>query len=152
MIRELVIHPDERLRAVAYDVNDYERAQTVRRDLLDTMADCGAHGLAAVQIGEMVRMFAVDMGEQGVKVYANPVIKASSGSTKTREGCMSLPGVYGVVKRPRKIKVEVNEVTINGMCEREVLELSGFVAVVVQHEIDHLDGVLFIDKIMEAPP
>ncbi len=151
MIRDLVIHPDERLRAVSVEINDNVKALEVRADLLDTMASTGAHGLAAVQIGEHVRMFAIDEHKLGVKVYANPVLKEVGGPLKKcEEGCMSLPGTFGIVKRRRSIVVEVSEVTSEGIRPRVTLEIAGFAAVVWQHEIDHMDGVLFIDKLAEA--
>jgi peptide deformylase len=128
-------------------VNDPEQASRVALDLEDTMRFTGAHGLAAVQIGETIQMFAVLLNGE-IAVFANPRILSSSGSTKTREGCLSLPGVYGIVKRPRKIAVEVTRLVRGVAQTREVLSLHGFEAVVVQHEIDHLNGVLFTDKLV----
>ena len=150
MIRPLVFHPNDILRAVAYDCNDSDKAAQVARDLLDTLEETKGHGLAAVQIGEMVQVFAAQDEGGVMRVYANPRILATSGSTKTREGCLSLPGVYGKVKRPRKIKVQMIEVDpVKGLGEQVILEMSGFAAVIVQHEIDHLNGILFIDKLIE---
>lgn len=144
--RELVIHPDERLRAVARPVSDDIEALRVRADLLATLPEHG-DGLAAPQIGEPVRMILVRDGD-ALHVWANPVVLHAAGSTKTREGCLSIPGVFGRVKRPRKIRVEVTPVNEAGMLARCTYELGGFPAVVCQHEIDHLDGVLFIDKLI----
>lgn len=149
MQRELVIYPDDRLRAVSYEVNCPDTIRRVAADLLDTMgATEAAAGLAAVQIGELVQMFAVKI-DGGVQVFTNPRLISASGSTKTREGCLSIPGSFGVVKRPRKIAVEVNRVVGGVAQEREVLHLHGFTAVVFQHEMDHLNGVLFTDKLID---
>lgn len=150
MIRDLVLYPDDRLRATAYDVNDPYEAVRIAQDLVDTMRAVGAHGLAAIQIGELARIIAVDRGEAGVHAYVNPRVVAAFGPLKkTREGCMSIPGVFGSVKRQRQITITAQRVSGGEVYPPTTFEVSGFEAVVWQHEIDHLNGVLFTDKMIE---
>ncbi len=120
----------------------------VERDLLDTMeAAPGCVGLAAPQIGEEVRMVAVDCSEHpkaagahnGVLVLVNPVIVESSGAEVGREGCLSIPHLTANVRRATRIVVEA----ARGIR----VESTGFEARCLQHEVDHLDGVLFLDRV-----
>jgi peptide deformylase len=106
-------------------------------------------GLAAPQVGASKRMIVVDphWARDGKSkeplVMLNPVIKESNGETETEEGCISLPGIYAKVIRPSDITVSYTGLDN----ERHTLKLSGYPAVVVQHEYDHLEGVLFIDRL-----
>jgi peptide deformylase len=102
-------------------------------------------GLAAPQIGVSKRFFVMDVGEPGARAQAivNPVVVQESGSEKGEEGCLSLPGLVGEVERAAKIVVEGHDP--DGKPLR--LEASELVARCIQHEIDHLDGVLFIDRL-----
>ena len=105
-------------------------------------------GLAANQVDLPYRLFIVNLtgdAEQPDQehVFLNPVLSSRKGSKEEEEGCLSIPGLYGQVKRPEKITL--NAFTLNG--EEIAAELSGMFARVVQHEVDHLDGVLFIDKL-----
>lgn len=108
-------------------------------------------GIAAPQVGIFVRAIAVmrfDKEGEPFEVYANPEIVAySDATTHTMEGCLSVPGRYGMVERPRMITVQYIDPQTLEMRE-EVVE--GYTAVIFQHEIDHLDGILFIDKAEEA--
>jgi peptide deformylase len=102
-------------------------------------------GLAAPQIGLQERIIAVQERD-GVAVYANPEITKRSDATQvTEEGCLSVPGIYGMVERAKRITVTA----YNRHGRRVEMNLSGFPAVLFQHEIDHLDGVLFIDKMVK---
>jgi len=102
-------------------------------------------GLAAPQIGVSRRFFVMDVGEPGTRAQAivNPVIVEESGSEKGEEGCLSLPGLVGEVERAAKIVVEGLDPDGNPLR----LEASELVARCIQHEIDHLDGILFIDRL-----
>jgi peptide deformylase len=102
-------------------------------------------GLAAPQIGISERIIAV-LERDKIGVYANPVIiKKSLALQTSEEGCLSVPGVFGMVDRAKRITVQA----IDRHGRKTEMDLSGFPAVIFQHEIDHLDGVLFIDKVKE---
>jgi len=99
-------------------------------------------GLAAIQIGEPTRIIVCEIDD---KFYAfiNPeIIKSFSETTVTEEGCLSLPNIYGEVERPKKISIKA----INFDGKKIKMKVFGLLARVIQHEIDHLDGILFIDK------
>lgn len=113
-------------------------------------ANKGCVGVAAPQVGELKRIVVVDATghkkvpvSHGLLIMANPQILAVSGSTINREGCLSVPDYTGNVERGDYVKVKYMD--ING--EEKMLEADGFEAVILQHEIDHLDGVLFIDRV-----
>lgn len=114
-------------------------------DMFDTMYESNGVGLAAPQIGIVKRIIVVDDGDEGVFAMVNPVIESSSGEQLSDEGCLSLPGFAGKVKRPLKVKVRALD--RNG--EEFTVEAEGFLAVILSHEIDHLDGILFKDKAVE---
>jgi peptide deformylase len=138
---ELRLFPDSLLRATSLPVPDVDGAV---RALIKAMADFmhmrGAIGLAAPQVGIARRVFVADIGD-GLLALANPEICAPEGKDLLREGCLSLPNVQ--VNVPRAQSVLVRGLGANGR-ETE-LEIHGLLARVVQHEIDHLNGVLIID-------
>lgn len=145
-VGEVLLYPDGRLKEVAAPVqpDDIER---VGEDLLDTMRDFGyCVGLAAPQLGEAVRMVVVDVGEHpkcrdddnGLLVLSNPRVIAASGNEIGREGCLSIPDLTANVRRASEITVEHAGGTFTSR---------GFEARCVQHEIDHLDGILFLDRV-----
>ncbi|GAA6194234.1 peptide deformylase [Phaeobacter gallaeciensis] len=148
MKRTILIHPDPRLKkvcAVVPDVSDAMRA--LADDMLETMYDAPGVGLAAPQIGVMERLVVLDcVKEDGEKprplVMFNPEIISSSDETNVyEEGCLSIPEQYAEVTRPKE--VEVAWMDRDGNAQREVFD--GLWATCAQHEIDHLDGKLFID-------
>lgn len=104
-------------------------------------------GLAAPQIGILKRLIVIDLSEEGGEVYKliNPVIVKSKGEQVCREGCLSVPGLLGDVTRPKEVHVEALDV--NG--KKIKIKATDLLAIVLCHEIDHLDGVLFIDKATE---
>ncbi len=114
-------------------------------DMFETMYAEEGIGLAAPQIGVSKRFFVMDVGEPGTQAQAivNPVIVEQDGSEKGEEGCLSLPGLIGEVERAAKIVVEGHDPEGNPLR----IEASDLVARCIQHEIDHLDGVLFIDRL-----
>jgi peptide deformylase len=138
---ELRLFPDSLLRATSLPVEDVDGAV---RALIKAMADFmhmrGAIGLAAPQVGIAQRVFVADIGD-GLLALANPEICAPEGDDLPREGCLSLPNIQ--VDVPRAQSVIVRGLGANGR-ETE-LEIHGLLARVVQHEIDHLNGVLIID-------
>ena len=132
-----------------------EQVQAVAADLVDTVGPADGVGLAAPQIGESLRM--VIVAPQGVARYVhldlsgssdtvvmiNPVmVKKSSRKAKDWEGCLSIPGLYGLVRRFESLTVQF--LAMDG--QSVTREFSGFMARIVQHEMDHLDGVLFLDR------
>jgi peptide deformylase len=148
MKRTILIHPDPRLKKVCAAVPDVSDAmRALADDMLETMYDAPGVGLAAPQIGVMERLVVLDcVKEDGEKprplVMFNPEIIASSDETNVyEEGCLSIPEQYAEVTRPKE--VEVAWMDRDGNAQREVFD--GLWATCAQHEIDHLDGKLFID-------
>lgn len=110
-------------------------------NMLETMYEANGVGLAAPQVGVLKRVIVIDVGEGPVKLI-NPEVIASSGSQTDPEGCLSCPGMAGDVKRAKKV-------TVKGLLpsgEETIIEAEEFFARALQHEIDHLNGILFIDK------
>jgi peptide deformylase len=151
--RPVVLYPDPRLKVVvapAVEVDDAVRAAA--SDLLDTMETCPPRtvGIAAPQIGILSRVAIVDTfrnpkypGGHGLLVLVNPQITAFEGEQFFREGCLSLPDYTANIKRHAFITVSA--LNLDG--EQISLDAEGFEAVVLQHEIDHLDGILFLDRV-----
>jgi peptide deformylase len=152
-VRPVVLYPDPRLKtpcAPAAEVDD--RLRAVAQDLLDTM-DTGPPrtvGIAAPQVGAMDRVVIVDTSRNpkypaghGLLVLVNPQITAHEGEQFFREGCLSLPDYTANIRRRQRITVQA--LTLDGDSIR--LDAEGFEAVVLQHEIDHIDGILFLDRI-----
>ncbi|MDX1563671.1 MAG: peptide deformylase, partial [Gammaproteobacteria bacterium] len=125
-------------------------------DMIDTLHDYGGIGLAAPQIGEPVRLAIVEIPEAGSRygdlpgmpltVFINPTITVIDPEPRGFwEGCLSVPGLRGYVERPQLIRVDYTD--IEG--EPQSLQLSGFLATVFQHEFDHLDGKLYVDRMTD---
>jgi peptide deformylase len=144
-VREVLLYPDRTLKEVCAPAQA-EEIEAVGRDLLDTMRSFGhCVGLAAPQLGELVRMVVVDVRghpkaetDNGLLVLANPVVVESQGSEVAREGCLSLPDMTANVRRATSVVIE----HADGRVESE-----GFEARCLLHEIDHLDGILFLDRV-----
>ncbi len=144
------IYGDLILRKKAVEVTDFDaELQDFVQDLAHTMYMRDGVGLASPQVGVSKRIVVIDPGwhrDQNPRnpiVMINPVIESSSGETETEEGCISLPDIYAFVVRPSDITVSYT----NMQGERLSLKLTGYPAVVVQHEYDHLEGVLFVDHL-----
>lgn len=152
-VRSIRTYPDPILKQVAEAVEALdESVVTVIQDLVDTMVASGhSVGVAAPQIGVLRRVVVVDVSKSklgkdnnhGLLEMVNPEILEKSGSRMMREGCMSVPDYTGNVTRAEHIVVEFND---RGGRLR-VIEASGFEAVAIQHELDHLDGMLFLDRV-----
>lgn len=149
MIRPLVILPDPILRQLSRPVERID--DDVRRladDMLETMYDAPGIGLAAIQIGEPLRMLVIDLAKEdepkAPQVFINPeVVASSAGASVYEEGCLSIPDYYAEVERPDSVTVKyVDRDGRDGL-----VEANGLLATCLQHEIDHLNGVLFIDHI-----
>ncbi|MBC7461257.1 MAG: peptide deformylase [Thermoleophilia bacterium] len=158
MVREVVRYPDERLKTecdpVAGSGQLPEAARAVAQDLLDTMDTFpGCVGIAAPQIGALTRIVAIDVtghkraiSNHGRQILVDPVVVARVGSVQMREGCLSIPDFTGNVTRAESIVVEARD--IDGAPIR--LECDAYEARVVLHELDHLDGLLFLDRVAKA--
>jgi len=137
-------YPDPRLRRVARPVDQVgELERTLARDMLETMYHAHGIGLAATQVNRDIRLFVMDLSEERdqPQVLFNPEILDRSGSQVCEEGCLSVPGHYAEVTRAEKISVRGLDLDGEPF-EREV---DGLAAVCIQHEIDHLDGKMFVD-------
>lgn len=143
-IRDIRKEGDEVLRKISKEVDVInEKILTLLKDMADTMYKADGVGLAAPQIGILKRLVVIDAGE-GLLELINPKIVSETGEQVYTEGCLSIPGMYGDVKRPEKVVVEA----MNSDGEKITVEGEGLLAVVLCHEIDHLDGILYRDKAM----
>ena len=148
-IRNILILPDKRLRLVSEPVAKIDSSvKKLIGDMFETMYDAPGIGLAAIQIGEPRRIVTVDLAKKdeprAPQVFINPEIVAKSDEKRAHEeGCLSIPEYYEEVQRPSAVTVRYLDEAGN---KREI-EASGLLATCLQHEIDHLDGVLFIDHI-----
>lgn len=134
------------LRAMAVTVPRDEDMSAVIDEMFEIMRSSGGIGLAAPQVGLSKRLFIVEVEEGEPLVFINPeLIETSTSFAKNDEGCLSLPGVYGPVMRPKKIVIQAE----NRQRRRFKMEATGVMAVCVQHELDHLNGILFLDKMEE---
>ena len=146
-VRPLVILPDSKLRLISEPVGAItDEVRALAADMLETMYDAPGIGLAAIQIGVPKRLVTIDLGkseeERDPVVLINPEITWSSEEKRVHEeGCLSIPEYYEEVERPDRIKVRYQNLD-GETIEREA---DGLFATCIQHEIDHLNGVLFID-------
>jgi peptide deformylase len=148
-VRDILILPDKRLRQVSKPVGKIDAAtKQLIEDMFETMYAAPGIGLAAIQIGEPVRVVTMDLAKKDEpkqpQVFINPELIWSSESKNTHEeGCLSIPEFYEEVDRPAEVKIKYTD--LQG--ERQELSADGLLATCIQHEIDHLNGVLFIDHI-----
>lgn len=140
-LRTIIKTGNERLRKKSRPVTEFnERLWTLLDDMYETMQKSEGVGLAAPQVGILRRAVVIDIGE-GLVELVNPVITERSGDQYGSEGCLSIPGEYGMVHRPQKVSVQAQD--RKGKTIK--LDAEGYLAVAVCHELDHLDGVLFTD-------
>jgi peptide deformylase len=148
-LRDIIILPDKRLRQKSEPVKAVDaEVRTLVDDMFETMYKAPGVGLAAIQLGIPRRIVTIDTAkkdeEKQPRVFLNPEVLASSDEKSTyEEGCLSIPEFYEEVERPAQVRVKYLD--LEGR-EQEV-EASGLLATCLQHEIDHLNGVLFIDHI-----
>ena len=148
-LRPILIHPDPRLKRAAEAVGEVDDAtRALIDDMLETMYDAPGIGLAAPQIGVSRRVFVMDVA--GKEEPAAPmalvdpeILEASEELATYEEGCLSIPDVYEEIERPARVRLRWRD-REGTLCERD---FDGLAAVCVQHEIDHLDGRLFIDRL-----
>ncbi|TDY57810.1 peptide deformylase [Bacillus subtilis] len=144
-VKKVVTHPAEVLETPAETVTVFDKKlKKLLDDMYDTMLEMDGVGLATPQIGILKRAAVVDIGDDRGRIdLVNPEILEKSGEQTGIEGCLSFPGVYGDVTRADYVKVRA----FNRQGKPFILEARGFLARAVQHEMDHLDGVLFTSKI-----
>ncbi len=152
-LREILTYPDPRLKREAEPVEELtDEIKELINDLRDMMVSSGhSVGIAATQVGALHRLVVINAAlgrkpsvNHGELVLINPEIIQYEGMSASREGCMSVPEYTGNVNRAEKVAVQYRDENF----ETRVVEAEGFEAVILQHEIDHLDGILFIDRVI----
>ena len=148
-VRDILILPDKRLRQVSKPVAKIDAAtRQLVEDMFETMYAAPGIGLAAIQVGEPKRVVTMDLAKKDEpkqpQVFINPeVVEKSDEKNTHEEGCLSIPEYYEEVTRPAQVKVRYLD--LDG--KQHEVEANGLLATCIQHEIDHLNGVLFIDHI-----
>ena len=148
-LRDILILPDKRLRQVSEPVKKVDAGiRALVEDMFETMYEAPGIGLAAIQVGTPKRVVTMDLAKKddpkNPQVFINPeVVWTSEEKAVYEEGCLSIPEYYGDVERPAQVKVKYLD--LDG--KPHELEASGLLATCLQHEIDHLNGVLFIDHL-----
>jgi len=154
-VQNILTHPDKRLRRIAEAITCFDAKLAAQFSILEkTMrAGIGGVGIAAPQVGDNRRFVVVDCRESlrpcknhGLLYMANPAIESSSGEKLGREGCLSVPDWVGMVPRAAEIHVRFDD--LQGI--KQTITATGFEARAIQHEIDHLDGILFIDRVVSS--
>lgn len=138
--------PDERLRTVAKPVTVFDAAlRQLVADMAETMYEAPGIGLAATQVNVHQRVVVIDVSEDqnALQVLINPVIESVNGMQTYEEGCLSVPGIYDKVDRPSDVRVRYQDLDGN----ERMLETDGLLAICIQHEIDHLNGKVFVDHL-----
>jgi len=155
MVKEIVVYPDKRLKLISKEVEVFNGAlHDLLDDMYETMRAKNGVGLAAIQVGVDQRVLIInvpleveegehDQPKENTLEMINPVIVEKDGTEKFQEGCLSIPGVYEDIERAKHVKVEYLDRDGN----KQLVEDDGFLAVAMQHEIDHLDGKVFIEKL-----
>lgn len=145
-LRKIRLENDPILRKKSKKIDDInERIITLLNDMEETMIDANGVGLAAPQVGVLRRAIVINIGEGTMKII-NPEFIDSKGSVIDVEGCLSIPGKSGTVERPEWVKIKY----LNEEGKEVMLEGTGLLARAICHEIDHLDGILYTDKVIET--
>lgn len=141
---KVLVAGDPLLRQISKPVDRIDKKlQRFLKDMADTMYAEDGVGLAAPQVGVLKRVVVIDVGDElGLLELINPVITKREGSVVSGEGCLSVPDFEGEVERAESVECEFTDRS----GQRMVLNASGLLAVCIQHELDHLDGILFVDK------
>lgn len=155
MVREIVVYPDKRLKLISKEVESFDaNLHVLLDDMYDSMRAKNGVGLAAIQIGIDLRALIIniplevedgehDQPRENTLEMINPVIVEKDGTETFQEGCLSIPGVYEDVERCKHVKVEYFDRDGN----KQSIEDNDFLAIAMQHEMDHLDGKVFIEKL-----
>ena len=140
--------PDERLRTVAKPVTVFDAAlRQLVADMAETMYEAPGIGLAATQVNVHQRVLVIDVSEdqKALQVFINPVIESVNGMQTYEEGCLSVPGIYDKVDRPSEVRVRYQH--LSG--KEQTLTTGDLLAICIQHEIDHLNGKVFVDHLSQ---
>jgi peptide deformylase len=155
MVRDIVIYPDKRLKLISKEVTEFDsELHMLLDDMYDTMLSKKGVGLAAIQVGVNKRVFIINLPDDDedddiipikseTLEIINPIFIKKEGSCKHQEGCLSIPGVYEDIERASHIMLEY----YNRHGEKKSINNNNFLAIAIQHEIDHLDGKVFIERL-----
>jgi len=157
MVREIVVYPDKRLKMISKPVENFdEELHTLLDDMYETMITKNGVGLAAIQIGVPLRVLIINVPvetdsedprvqqpKENTLEVINPVILEAEGKTRYQEGCLSVPGYFEEVDRYKEVRIEYQD--RHG--EKHIIEDDEFLSIALQHEIDHLDGKVFVEKL-----
>ncbi len=154
MVRDIVIYPDKRLKLISKEVTQFDsELHNLLEDMYDTMLSKKGVGLAAIQIGVDKRVLIINLPDEDddditplkdeTLEIINPIFIKKEGSCKHQEGCLSIPGIYEDIERAEHIVIEYQ----NRYGEKKTIENNEFLAIAIQHEIDHLNGKVFIEKL-----
>lgn len=137
---------DEILRKKSREVDIIDdKIQTLIDDMIETMYKYNGVGLSAVQVGVLKRVVVIDIEDgEGVRVFINPKITSTKGEHEVEEGCLSFPNQFAKIIRPAEVTIEA----LNEEGKKIKLKGTGLLAQAISHELDHLDGILFVDKII----
>ena len=141
---DILTFPDPRLERIALPIKIIDdKVKKLVDDMADTMYDAQGIGLAATQVGELKRVLVMDISEERnqLRVFINPEILRKEGTAVAEEGCLSVPGIYDKVERAETVMVTA----LDRDGQRFTLNASGLLAVCIQHEVDHLDGKVFVE-------
>ena len=157
MVRDILIYPDKRLKEVSRPIERFdEELHTLLDDMYETMVTRNGVGLAAIQIGVPLRALIINVPvetdsddprvqqpKENTLEVINPVLLEADGKTRYQEGCLSVPGYFEEVDRYREVRIEYQD--RHG--KKFILEDDDFLAIAIQHEMDHLDGKIFVEKL-----
>lgn len=145
-IRTMRLEKDEILRKKSREVDVIDdKIQTLIDDMIETMYKYNGVGLSAVQVGVLKRVVVIDIEDgEGVRVFINPKITSTKGEHEVEEGCLSFPNEYAKVVRPKELTVEA----LDRDGKKFKLKAKDLLAQAVAHEVDHLDGIVFIDRMI----
>jgi len=147
-ILKILQYPDDRLHTIAKKVEHIDKAtRRLIQDMAETMYAAPGIGLAATQVDVHEQIIVVDVSEKRDRLITliNPEILASEGEEENEEGCLSLPGIYEKVRRPEKVTIRA----LNERGESFTLEADGLLAICIQHEMDHLNGKVFVEYLSQ---
>ena len=143
-LRDILVYPDPRLRQVSAPVTEFgDDLRQLVDDMAETMYDAPGIGLAAIQIDVPLRVVVMDLSEakDELRVFVNPGITEIGGKAETEEGCLSVPGVFEMVERVEKVKINAQDVDGNPF----EIDADEILSICIQHEVDHLNGKVFVD-------
>ncbi len=154
MVKDIVIYPDKRLKLISKEVTEFnEELHELLEDMYDTMVSKKGVGLAAIQIGVPKRVLIINLPKENSEddeikkedtlEIINPVFIEKNGSWKNQEGCLSIPGFYEDIERAKHVILEYYD----RYGKKHIIDTDEFLAVALQHEHDHLEGKVFIEKL-----